>query len=270
MVKTNHLPKTDKVSLLAATILLSYTLTRFVDIPSRDLSIQLPGIYLSVEINIRTIVALLIAGLTATGADWLLHDHPSLRGKSTFQHWILPALTAWVIGAPLYQLPFGPQWWIGFGIGGGLLMVVLIAEFIVIDPHDFRFTLASIGLTAVSFALFFILIISLRTTQVRMFLLIPIITFSIGLISLRTLNLRIHGRWGIVQAIIIALVVGQIAAALHYLPLQPITFGLVLLGPAYALTSLLASWSETKPWAEVVTEPILVLIIAWGTAIFIR
>ena len=267
---TRHLPKTDKVSLLAATILLSYTITRFVDIPSRDLAIQLPGVYLSYEINIRTIVALLITALTATGADWLLHDHPSLQGKSTFQHWILPALTAWVIGAPLYQLPFGPQWWISLGLGGGLLMVVLIAEYIVVDPQDYRHTTASIGLTAVSFALFFVLTVSIRNSLVRLFLMLPVLTFSIGLVSLRTLYLRIHGNWAVIQASIIMLIIGQIAAALHYFPMQPITFGLVLLGPAYGLTSLMSNWTESKPWREVASEPIIVLIIVWGSALLIR
>src|SRR4030065_523678 len=101
MLEHRNLPEANRLSVLAATILLAYAAARFVDLPAREIAAQLPGIYLSVEINFRTIVALMVAGLTASGAHWLLRDHPGLKGRSTFQHWLLPALTAWGAAAPL-------------------------------------------------------------------------------------------------------------------------------------------------------------------------
>ena len=138
MLKTRNLPDAERLSVLAATILLAYALARFVNLPGYELAIQLPGVYLSVEINVRTFVTLLVAGLTASGADWLLRDHPALGDRSTLEHWLLPALTAWVIGIPLFQTPPGPIWWAGFALGGGLLMLVLVAEYIAVDPEDIR------------------------------------------------------------------------------------------------------------------------------------
>jgi hypothetical protein len=152
--KPAHLPNIDKLSSLIAMILLAYTLARFINIPIHKYSLQLPGLFVSFEINIRTIVVLLVAGLTATGADALLHQHPSIKGNSTLEHWLLPALTAWVIGFPLFQLPLGPQWWISFGLGGILLMLVLVAEYITVDPNDIRQPVATAGLSAVSFAIY--------------------------------------------------------------------------------------------------------------------
>ena len=125
MLRPRYLPNPDRLSVLAAMILLAYALTRFIDLPAREIAVQLPGFYLAYQINVRTIVAMLAAGLTATGADWMLQEHPALKNKGTFEHWLLPALTAWVIGLPLYQLPNGPLWWAGFLIGGVLLMAVL-------------------------------------------------------------------------------------------------------------------------------------------------
>src|SRR5512139_539156 len=110
MVRSGHLPDADRLSVLAAIILLAYALTRFIQLPSREVGIQLPGFYLAVDLNIRAIVTLLIGGLTASGADLLYKTHPGLKGKKTFENWLLPGLTAWVIGVPLYQLPLGPQW----------------------------------------------------------------------------------------------------------------------------------------------------------------
>ena len=147
-------------------------------------------------------------------------------------------------------------------------MLVFVAEYIVVDPNDVRHTPAAIGLTSISFALFFMLTVWLRTTQVRLFLLIPTLTFTMVLVSLRAMQLRLHGRWAFVPASIIALVTGQLTTTLHYLPLEPITFGLVLLGPAYALTSLMVGFLETKPWRQIIVEPLIVIIIVWITAVW--
>jgi hypothetical protein len=268
MLRPRHLPDADRLSILAATILLAYATARFVDVPARDLAAQLPGIYLAVEINTRTVVSLLVAGLTATGADWLLRDHPAMRSRSTFQHWLLPALTAWVIGVPLDQLPFGPQWLASFVIGGALLMLVLVAEYIVVDPDDVRHALASAGLTALSFALFLMLAITLRSSGGRLFLILPALTIAAGLVSLRTLNLRLQGRWMFLHALALALIVAQFAASLHYWSIPPIAYGLALLGPAYALTSLVGGLSEGEPLRQAIIEPALVLFFVWGTAIW--
>ena len=83
MERTSYLPDADRLSILSAVILLAYAASRFVDLPPREYDLQLPGLYLAVELNIYTIVALMVAGLTATGADLLLRNHPDLGDKWT-------------------------------------------------------------------------------------------------------------------------------------------------------------------------------------------
>ena len=269
MVRSGHLPDADRLSVLAAMILLAYALTRFIELPSREVGIQLPGFYLAIDLNVRAIVALLVGGLSASGAELLLRSHPGLKEKKTFENWLLPGLTAWVIGVPLYQLPLGPEWFASFILGGALLMLVLIAEYISIDPDDFRYTPASAGLIAVSFALYLVLIIAIRSADPRLFLILPAVTFCAGLVSLRALHLRLRGRWVLFPAIALALVIAQLTAALHYLPISPLAFGLVLLGPTYALTSLIGALEEGIPLRRGILEPVLVLIVVWGTALWI-
>ncbi len=268
MSERRNLPDLNRLSILAASILLAYALTRFIDLPSRDVSIQLPGIYLSFQINIRTVISFLVAGLTASGADWLLQQHPESSNHTTIEHWLLPAMTAWVIGIPLYQLSPGPQWWVGYAIGGALLMAVLLAEYITIDPQDVRHPAASAGLTAVSFALFLTLAITLRYAGLRLFLLLPTLVIASALVSLRTLHLRLE-RWAFIEAGTIALVCGQLAAALHYFPLTPIAYGLLLLGPVYALTSLIANLANHRPLRQALIEPAIVLSLVLGTALWV-
>ena len=267
---SRNLPDLGRISILAATILLAYALVRIIKLPSIDIGSQLPGFYFAVQINVRTAVAVLVAGLTASGAAWLLHDHPELKNQSTLPHLLLPALTAWVIGLPLAQMPIDLLWWIAFGLGGGILMLVLVAEYIVVDPNDLLHAPATVVLTSISFALFLALVVTLRVAGVRLFLILPAVAIAMWLVSLRTLHLRLPERWCYLQAGIIALIIGQLAAALHYWPLPPVTYGLVLLGPAYALTSLIYSLMKNVPIRQAIYEPTGVLLILWGLAVWIR
>lgn len=270
MERTNYLPNADRLSILSASILLAYAASRFVEIPPRELGMQLPGFYLEIQINFHTVVALLVAGLTAAGADLLLRDHPALGDKNTLEHWLLPALTAWTLGIPLHQLPVGPQWLISFAIGGVLLMLVLVAEYIAVDANDDRYPLASAGLTAVSYALFLVLAITLRSADLRLYLILPALAIASGLASLRTLNLRLQGRWLYLPTLAITLIVVGIISALHYWPLSPVTYGLLILGPAYSLTSLVGSFSEGQPLRRAIIEPGVVLIAVWSAALWVR
>jgi hypothetical protein len=76
-----------------------------------------------------------------------------------------------------------------------LLILVFVAEYIVFDLSDARHVPAIVGLTAVSFALYLILIIAVRAAGLRLYLLLPALVIPIGLVSLRTLYLRLGGRW---------------------------------------------------------------------------
>jgi hypothetical protein len=269
-IQRQSLPDIDRLSVLAAAILLAYALARFIDLPALNLSIQLPGIFLAGVINVHTVISFLVAGLAASGADWLLRDHPALHGQPTVQHWFLPGLTALVIGITLFQLPVGAFWWGVFGIGGILLILVLIAEYIVVDPSDLRQAPASAGLTAVSFALLLVLAIVLRSASLRLYLVMPGLTLSAGLISLRTLHLRLNGQWKILEALVIALIVGQLSAAFHYWPISPVAYGMAVLGPAYALTSLITGLANGESVRRAAVEPVVVLLLVWGTAAWLR
>ena len=268
--KPQNLPDFNSLSVIAATLLLAYALARFTDYPSRNLAIQLPGLFLNVQINLRTFVAVLVASLAAAGISWLIRDHPNLGSRSRLEYQLIPTLTAWVIGVPLFQLPMGLLWWVGFGLGGLILMLVLIAEYIVVDDNDLRQPLASAGLTVVSFSLYLILAASLRYANLRLYLILPALTLTAWLISLRTLHLRLHGRWALVHAGVVALLVGQLVAALHYWPLSPVAYGLVLLGAVYSLTNLMGSLLNGNPLRQALVEPGLVLAIFWIAAIFLR
>jgi hypothetical protein len=66
------------------------------------------------------------------------------------------------------------------------------------------------------------------------------------------------------------LVCVQLAAGLHYWPLTPIQFGLLLIGPLYGLIYLAINLSENIPSRRAALEPAIIVAACWGLAILIR
>ena len=265
-----YLPDANQVGVVAAVVLLTYALTRLVNAPGFTLAIQLPGFYFTYPLTLGTAMTLIAAGLTARGMDWLLHSHPGLAGQRTVEHWLLPTLTAFIIGALLDILPKGPAWWVGFAVSAALLVSVLVAEYVALDPAAPLYPLASAGLIALSYALFLLLMIALRLGGARLFLILPAIFLASGLVGLRTLHLRLGRKWEFPWAVGIGLICAQLGAGLHYWPLTPLQFGLLLLSPLYALTALAVRLGEDVPMRSALAEPALILAGLWTAAVLLR
>jgi len=266
----SSLPDINRLSLVAATIMLAYLVGRFVNLPARQINAQLPGFYISFVLNLKSVIAVIVGLLATTGADWMIQEHPSLQSRHTIEHWLLPALTTWVIGVPLYRLPIGSRWWLGFIAGSTLIMFVLVAEYIVVDINDLRWTPATIFINTMSFALLLTFAIFVRSNDLRLYLMLPSIALAVSLVSLRTLKLRLQGNWSYLPAFVITLIASQIAGALHYMLLSPIQFGLILLGVSYSLLTLSVSLYKKRTISQIITEPIIILLTICLLAIWIH
>lgn len=271
MTERRYMPDPTRVSVLTAAVLLAFALTRVINAP-QFFSIPLPlgNINFTLSFNLNTVIVLLAGGMTATGMDWLLRTHPSLEKGETREHWLLPTLTVLVIGIALYTLPNTPIWWLGFGLGAAIFLVVALSEFVVVDPNDARYPVATAILTVMAFVIFLILAAALKAANARLIMLIPALFLAGGLAALRTLHLRLNERWETAWAVGIGLVAAQLGAALHYLPLTPVRFGLAMLAPIYALTVLAVSMAEGNPFRRAFLEPTVMLVLFWGLAIWFR
>jgi hypothetical protein len=268
-VKNFDYPSTDRTGMLIASVLLAFALARLIETPRLILSLDLPGFYFAFPLTLGSVMTLFAAGLTAAGMDWLIRDHPSFEKKSTRENIMLPTLTTFVLGAALSVLFESPSWWVGFLFGAFLLGVVFTSEYITINPSSPAYAFARASLTAFAYALFLILITSLRYSGIRLFLLVPAVFIVAGLISLRILHLDGTDRWDFPWAIGIGIICAQIGAGLHYWTLSPVQFGLVLTGLLYALTVLSANLAENIPLRRAVVGPVLILLISWLSATFL-
>jgi hypothetical protein len=267
---SSRLPDSERFSVLMAVILLAYASARFVNLPLRTFSLEIGGFFLPLQFNINTVLSVLVAALTASGMDWLLRGHPKLGEGFQYSHWLLPALTAWVISLPLANLPLSPLWWLAFLIGALLLTMLIFAEYVSVDPEDRYYAVVSIALTALAYGMFLTLAISLKALGARLVLTLPALLISSFLISYRVQLLRSPAKVEGLPLLGIAFVSVEIAGALHYWPLSAISYGLALLGVLYALNNFLFSISEGESTFEAAKEPSAVLLIFWILAALIR
>ncbi len=270
MIERRYSPDPTRVSVLTAAVLLAFALTRVINAPHFDLHLPLGKLNLNFSFNLITLVVILAAAYTAAGVDWLLRTHPSLEKGETREHWLLPTLTVLVIGIALYSLPKTAVWWLGFGLCAAVLLIVFFAEYVAVDPTDSRYPIATAILTVLAFVIFLILAVALKASNSRLVLVAPALFVGSGLAALRTLHLRLNERWETAWAFGIAVVITQLGAALHYMPLTPVRFGLALLGPVYALTILAVSLAEGNPFRRAFIEPVIMLALLLGLMIWFR
>jgi hypothetical protein len=271
MNEKRPMPDPSRLSVLTASVLLAFALTRVLNAQHLfSLPISIWNIKLTLAFNLNTVIVLLAAGMTATGMEWLLRSHPALRRGGTSEHWLLPTLTVLVTGIALYTLPNTAIWWLGFGVGAVIFLVAALSEFVVVDPHDARYPGATAILTVLAFVIFLILAVALKAVNARLVMVVPALFLAASLVALRTLHLRLNERWEYAWAMGIGVVAMQLGAALHYLPLSPVRFGLLLLAPLYALTLLAVSLAEGNPFRRAFLEPTIMLALFWGLAAWFR
>ncbi len=261
---TRYFPDRDRLSVLTAVILLAYALTRFVELPSREISARLLGSSIGIEFNGQFIILLMVAALISTGSDTLIRSHPRFSGGvfSGPLHWILPGATALALGLILTLAPLGPVWWLGLGLSALLLVLVLVAEYTVVERADTAFQAASFSLTALTFIVALAIFGWIRFTGTRAALSATSTASLGGLLALRLFLLnQANSQRSLIFASVIGLTCGETMWALNYWRVTPIGAGLLLLVLFYTLHGLAQQHLAGQLTRRVVVEFAVVGII---------
>lgn len=266
----HNLPDRERLSAVMAVILLAYVASRFVGGQGETLALEVAGIYLPLNVNVNTAIAILVAGLTATGTDWLLLSETRSADRSRFRHWLLPAMTAWVLSLPLANLPLNAEWWLALALCAVFLLTVVLAEFASSTNENRFYPLATQALTVLTLGLFLILAITVRAVALRLYLALPAVGLGVLMAGSRLQLLRPGQEWQPLQMAGITLICVQIAAALHYLPLSALGYGLALLGLLYALDHYLGALNTGQPLGQRAREALISLAVFWALALLLR
>lgn len=267
------LPDINRLSIVSAAIMLAFALTQLVSFPAQELSFTLFGILIEIKLDFSTVITTLTATLAAAGMEWLLQSHPKqaqIQNRwESFRHWILPVLTTFVIGVALKNFVGSGLWWIIFALGSFLLMAIFVAEYNVVDLGGAFSPLAIVALTALSFALYLLLAVSVYSTNLRLYLRVPLLGLGALMVISRSLYLRL-GKWLPGWSLVVSVILAEVAVGFHYLPVSPIQFGLALVGLGYGLTSIISGLKEfRRDWA-LWAEPVGMFAVLFLVGVFWR
>lgn len=260
----------NRFSVVVATILLAYAIAQFIQIPSQNTPLVIGGIIIPLSFNYSTLVTLAVAGMTASGTDWILRDSPYLGDRSTIPHLLLPALLAWVLNVTLNNMVESPFRWGMLIVGGIFLFFVIWSEYNSLFPEDFRQPISTALLTALSYAILLVLSVSLESSNQRLIISIPAIALGSVTMSMRVLQMRLSEQWPVLPAIGCMLITSQMAAALHYLPITPLSYGLVILGTLFVVVNFILNIANKASLRRSGFEAVISILIIWILALWIN
>jgi len=265
MENRQNLPNFDRISIITGSILLLLMLIPFIPERRFTTEVSLPFFKLPITASWQGLIPILAAVLAAFGIEWLIEDHP-MRSKVRFPlYWITPALTSLAISLPLNSLKPSAVWWLLFVLGAVTMILVLVSEYITLDPDDQRYEFASLALIAVMHALLIGITISLRLTTARLYLLVLVLAPAIYFVTLRALFLRSDRNYWPDWSLGITVAVSGLIIGLHYLPVNPAVFGIIVVGVTYALGALASGMiAGEKRWNLWLEPGIVTLVILIG------
>ncbi len=263
-----------RIAVLIALIALTPVLLLVVDLPSRVFTRVVLGSELTISLSTNSILLLLMPVLTVAGVDWILRDHPEVRGGEVpylFPFWVAPGLTALSIASLLIRIQNWPLWITVLIVGIVILSVLVIAEYIALSPHARGYSLARLAVSSISYVIAFTLFTLIYSARERSivsssFGLLVAGALALDLLAPHLIGLRLSG----IFALIIGLLVAQANWALNYWNISDWSGGVMLLAVFYVTTGLAQQHFQDKLTREVLIEFAVIatvaLVVVWQLA----
>jgi hypothetical protein len=264
----------NRVLVLVALVALTPLALEVVDLPTRSASINFLGSALSVTLSTDSLLLVLMPVLTCAGVDWVLRDHPDVRGGEIpylFPFWVAPGFAALTLSWLLTRIPAWPLWIVVLLLGVITIATLVFAEYVGLSPYARGYAVARLALTGVSYGIafaLFTLIYSARERSVISASLTLLIAFglSLDLMAPHIVGLRTAATFSLV----VGLMVGEATWALNYWNLSNWSAGVLLLAVMYVMIGLAQQHFQDRLSRSVLIEFAVVgaiaLFIAWQLA----
>ncbi|MGQ9467169.1 MAG: DUF5656 family protein [Anaerolineae bacterium] len=264
----------DRLSVLIALILLTSVLFRFVQLPQVTRRFHPLGSPLEVNLTGEGLLVVLVAGLAAMGARYILAAHPDAPDhlpRPLYFSWVLPGLLGGMIAYLVELAPTEVVW------GGGLLLALLLiglavaAEFAALSPRHPAATRARLGLNILAYLLALVFFFLIYRTRARSLVTATEVTLVAFLVALDLLGVAETGAArAVLYSAVVGLVVGEATWALNYWRLDNWTASLLLLLFFYLATGIAQQYllDRLKPAVllefGLVTAAVLALVLVLG------
>ncbi len=265
----------DRLSVLIALILLTSVLFRFVQLPQVTRRFHLLGSPLEVNLTGTGLLVVLVGGLAAMGARYILAAHPDAPDRlprPLVFSWVLPGLMGGMAAYLVELAPTEVVW------AGGLLLAMLLigltvaAEFAALSPRHPAATRARLGLNVLAYLLALLFFYLIYRTRARSLVTATEITLVAFLIALDLLGVaETRATRVVLYAGIVGLLVGEATWALNYWRLDNWTASLLLLLFFYLATGITQQYllDRLKPAVllefGLVTASVLTLVLILGS-----
>jgi hypothetical protein len=277
-------------------VLMGLAAQRFLILPERAITTEVLGSPITLTVTANTILAVLLAGLVATGTEAVVRAHPKgvwtrpvvERGRSggssatpvravtlsdedraalvVRSHWVYWGAPIALILVAVFLLPLAPStayWVLALIAAGVTLGVALAGIYYTVDPFQSGYRRARLGMNALTYALALVLFLVVYRTRSRSIVSATEVLLVSSLLAMELL--RGSNRPTIMIALyaaITGLVLGQATWALNYWRLDSLTGGLVLLVLFYDVVGLSQHALEGRVRRRIILEYALITIAA--------
>jgi hypothetical protein len=255
----------DRAAVVASLVMIGLLLTAVVDLPTWSIQRQILGSPLTLTVSQTWLVGIVLMALVCAGTDSIVRSHPLAQTGQmhlSFVTWILPALTVFLAALFLGQAPTRLYWAGGILLSGLVLVLVISAEYLSVDPAAPLYDRARLVLNVLAYLLALVafgLVYASRTRSLLSATTITVVGTLLALEFLRTAN-QGFGRT-LLYAFIAGLATGEVVWAMNYWRISGLTGGLILLLGFYVATGLANQQLQGQLHRRMIAEYAVVFVV---------
>ncbi len=250
MIRAIPLVTINRIFVVASLVALAPAMLRVADFPTRTVYTTVLGSALTFQLNVNTLLLVLLPALVMIGTDWVLQDHPEVRLGSLrflFPFWTVPGIAAFTLALLLTRLQDLPTWLVTLSLGSVVIGLLIAAEYNIVDPGSSAYEASRVAVNLTSLALALLLFSLIHSTRERSLITATgamVVSFALA-IDMLAPHL-IGTRRGIGAAALIAIIIGQAMWALNYLRIFSPFAGTVLLVIFHVSTLLIQQYFQAQ------------------------
>jgi len=264
------MPVYERLSMVVSLALIGLALYFVIELPPQTTTITLFGLSIALTASTRLLMAILLSGLTFTGAGAVMRAHPGKRISYAIPFWVNAVLIVVLAALTLARLGGALTWALGLLVTGALLWFSILAEYRVIPPGRSSNRWARLWSQGMSYALMLAYAVLIYQSQMGIVLRLASIFAVAGLLASSLFKLHaIETRYVGLFSFLTAIALSQFAWVLTFWPINAAEAALLTFLVFYILSGLIGAHFKNRLSRQTIIEYAAVTLvglalIVWG------